>query len=165
MRRLTWLCVLALSSALAVHCAKPREPEVLVLTTPPPPEVDGSIADTDGGTTIEVPEGPIDVAFDAGCPMEIHPYYCRFRCRGFDERKITKHAQRVDAPKRFALGTCGALQVFAEEQADGGGIVEYYDDAGTLAAAHDNRIQGCKDFGAVPKCTPKLDWKPSPTKP
>lgn len=164
MRRLTLLAVLGVSSALALHCAKPREPDVLVLTTPPPPpDVDASVVSPDD-TAVAV-EGPDGVTVDAGCPVPIHPDYCRFRCRGFDERKMYKHAQRVDAPKRFALGTCGDLQVFAEEQADGGGIVEYYDDAGTLTAAHDNRIQGCKDFGSVPKCTPKLDWKPSSSTP
>ena len=165
MRRLTWLGLIGLSSALALHCARPREPDVLVLTTPPPPppdvDVDASVAPTEDPFTFTGdPPAP-----DAGCPEAIHPFYCRFRCRSFDDRKMNKHAYRVDSPKRFAIGTCGSLQVFAEEQADGGGIIEYYDDAGTLTSARDNRLQGCKDFGDVPKCTPKLDWKPSSSAP
>ncbi len=99
---------------------------------------------------VAVPQGP--------CPGSVSPGYCR-RCRTFDDRMRTHHAKRIRNPSRVGYGTCGADTVFAEDdRAADAGIVEWFGDAGTLVAARDARNAGCKDFGAVPTCTPDILW-------
>jgi hypothetical protein len=97
---------------------------------------------------------------DAGCPISVHPGYCRNRCKHFASRQSSKHAARVAEPARYALGTCDTYSVFAERDFKDGGITEYYDTTGQLVAARDDRQRGCQDFGVVPTCTPVLAWKP-----
>lgn len=96
---------------------------------------------------------------DAGCPIPVHPGYCRNRCKGFAARKMSHHAARMSDPTRYAVGTCGTYDVFAERDARDAGITEYYE-LSVLVAARDDRQRGCTDFGTVPKCELKLDWKP-----
>lgn len=100
---------------------------------------------------------------DAGCPIPVHPGYCRRSCKNFAARKISHHAARVGDSARYAIGTCDKLDVFAERDARDGGITEYYDSLGVLVAARDDRQRGCTDFGPVPKCDPVLTWKPVAT--
>lgn len=100
------------------------------------------------------------------CPAPIHPDYCRYNCRGFTNRKLAKHARRIQRAARVALGKCDALDVFAEDEVagDGGvqkGIVEYFDRDGRLVGAIDTRLPHCTQFGAIPKCTPQLVWEES----
>ncbi|CAN5271947.1 hypothetical protein BH09MYX1_BH09MYX1_19110 [soil metagenome] len=63
------------------------------------------------------------------------------------------------------LGTCGTLDVFAENDSTSGdaGIIEFYDGKGQLAAAVDHRLEGdggCGRFAATPTCEPKVLWGP-----
>jgi hypothetical protein len=112
--------------------------------------------------------GAPDAGLAAGaCPRPVHPDYCRHRCRTFTTRKNTLHARRVLNPLRAGTGTCGAYDVFAEDTVgpDGGpgaGIVEYFDVSGGLVGAVDTRIAApqCGTFGAVPACTPSIQWGP-----
>jgi hypothetical protein len=109
-------------------------------------------------------------ARDAGpeCPLPVHPYYCRHRCRSFTVRSLRRHAQRIGPSLRAGVGTCGAYDVFAEDERgpDGGargGIVEYFDrTTQLLVGAEDSRRPGCGSFGTIPKC--KLDIRWSGTK-
>lgn len=96
---------------------------------------------------------------DAGCPEALHPFYCRFRCKSFLERKSRAHADRVSPPADHAFGTCGGFNVFAENDTTGGGIVEYYDaKTSALVGAIDRRRKPCASFGVIPTCTAKLVW-------
>jgi len=95
---------------------------------------------------------------DAGCPQPVHPGYCRNRCKDFSWRQAFPHARRVKTSAGVAFGKCGAFDVFAERQRDGGAITEYYDSTGTLQAAADTR-QKCGKYGKIPTCTPKLVWR------
>jgi hypothetical protein len=100
------------------------------------------------------------------CPQPIRPNYCRGRCRNFVNRQFTGHARRVSDPERHAFGKCDTFDVFAEDEreGDGGvveGIIEYFDPTGTLVGAVDTRQKSCTQFGAVPTCTPKLEWRRS----
>jgi hypothetical protein len=94
---------------------------------------------------------------DAGCPVPIHPGYCRGRCKPFTERKAYPHAQRVYPSAGVAFGKCGSFDVFAERDPDGGGITEWFGPGGILVAAVDSR-QKCGKYGAIPTCTPALSW-------
>lgn len=116
---------------------------------------------SDGGLAALLGFGPTEEV-DAGCPRDIHPGYCRRRCRGLGERRLSHHARRVWPSAGYAFGTCGPYEVFAERAPDAGGIVEYYDpDGGALVGAVDERVKPCGTFGVVPSCTPKLAWKES----
>ncbi len=117
----------------------------------------------DAGVGIADDDEEPGVEGDGGCPLPIHPNYCRRNCRGYSVRSATHHASRIHAPAAFALGTCGPYKVFAENEANDAGIVEYFDDAGALVAAEDRRAQGCGKYGAVPSCTPVLKWAPPAT--
>jgi hypothetical protein len=99
---------------------------------------------------------------DGGCPLPVHPDYCRRNCRTFTSRTSTHHASRIRSPNAFALGSCGPYKVFAENDSTAGdaGIIEYFDDAGALVAAEDRRAKGCGRFGTIPSCTPDLHWAP-----
>jgi hypothetical protein len=101
------------------------------------------------------------VGGDGGCPENIHPSYCRGNCRSYAYRQAAKHARRVSYPSRYAFGTCGALQVFAEDDKSGGGVVEYYDASGSLVGAVDRRQKACGQYGTIPTCTPELKWEPT----
>ncbi|CAN5450385.1 hypothetical protein BH09MYX1_BH09MYX1_11060 [soil metagenome] len=121
----------------------------------------------DGGNAVATPPSPfakVDVPVgDGRCPQPIYPGYCRFRCRGWDEREESHHAQRIASPKRYALGTCGPYKAFAEEETTGGGVIELFDDAGAIVAAVDLRAEGCRTFAmsdtrTAIACTTHLDW-------
>ena len=102
----------------------------------------------------------LPVTVDAGtCPLAIHPYYCRRRCKTFYERKGSMHARRIANPTRSGTGTCGSLKVFAEDDATGG-IVEYYDDKNQLVGVKDSRQKPCGTYGDVPSCKPDIKWGP-----
>jgi len=108
-------------------------------------------------------EEPIALPDAGKCPLEIHPGYCRRRCRDFEQRKRTMHARRIGRSLRSGIGTCGTLKVFAEEQNDGdggvaGSIVEFYDEHDELVAAVDSRQKPCGTYGTIPKCTPVVTW-------
>lgn len=96
---------------------------------------------------------------DAGpCPLAIHPYYCRRRCRGFLERQSSLHARRIANPTRAGTGTCGSFKVFAEDDATGG-IVEYFDGTtNQLVGVVDSRQKPCGTYGDVPSCKPDIKW-------
>jgi hypothetical protein len=97
---------------------------------------------------------------DAGpCPLAIHPYYCRRRCRGFAERSSSLHARRIGNPTRAGTGKCGAFKVFGEDDATGG-IVEYFDDTNQLIGVSDSRQKPCGTYGDVPKCKLEIQWGP-----
>jgi hypothetical protein len=99
------------------------------------------------------------VKADAGCTQALlRPGYCRRRCRTFSTREFGMHARRIAHPLRAGTGTCGAFQVFAADDVNGGGIVEYYSD-GALFGARDTR-GGCVNFGDVPSCKPTIKWRP-----
>lgn len=140
----------------AVACKKPAPTTDAATTTTVSTVPDagagdaGDLADDD----VEFGDPP-----DAGCPIPVHPGYCRNRCKGFAARKLSHHAARVSDPTRYAVGTCGTYDVFAERDARDAGITEYYE-LGVLVAARDDRQRGCTDFGTVPKCDPVLAWKP-----
>jgi hypothetical protein len=103
-------------------------------------------------------EAPLTV--DAGpCPLAIHPYYCRRACRTFISRQYSMHARRISNPTRSGTGTCGSLNVFAEDDATGG-IVEYYDDKNQLVGVKDSRQKPCGTYGDIPSCTPLIQWGP-----
>lgn len=153
MRRSIFASLLPL--ALVLACA--HEPG-------PPPEPPSHLdAPPHGDVDAGPPAATIDIApGDDKCPVPIHPGYCNFRCRGYTEREAQHHAQRIADPKRWALGTCGSFKVFAEEEKDGGGIVEIFD-GNELIAAQDSRSEGCKTFlmndrKDPVKCTLKLEW-------
>lgn len=100
---------------------------------------------------------------DGGCPIPVHPGYCRRNCRTFSVRNLTRHASRIRATSASGIGTCGSYQVFAENDSTAGdaGIIEFYDDAGALVAAEDHRVKnGCGRFGTIPTCTPTIHWAP-----
>jgi hypothetical protein len=114
----------------------------------------------DGGSIRDLLGFGPAVETDAGCPRDIHPGYCRRRCRGLTERQGFGHARRVYPSEAYAFGTCGGYQVFAERTPDAGGIVEYFDpDGGQLVGATDDRVKPCGRFGSIPSCTPKLVWR------
>lgn len=94
---------------------------------------------------------------DAGCPAPVHPGYCRHSCRTLGTRKAFPHAQRIWPSAGVAFGTCGAFDVFAEREPDGGMITEYFDKSGNVIAAVDNR-QTCGRYGSIPSCAPALAW-------
>jgi hypothetical protein len=94
---------------------------------------------------------------DSGCPAPVHPGYCRRSCRSLGTRKAFPHAQRIWPSTGVAFGTCGAFDVFAEREPDGGQITEYFDKSGNVIAATDNR-QACGKYGSIPSCTPVLSW-------
>jgi hypothetical protein len=96
---------------------------------------------------------------DAGpCPLAIHPYYCRRRCRTYTSRSFTLHARRISNPTRSGTGTCGAFKVFAEDDATGG-IVEYYDQNDQLVGVKDSRQKPCGTYGDVPtSCKLEIKW-------
>jgi hypothetical protein len=124
-------------------------------TTPIPPEPeDASLVSDDDDEEIDA-----GAAHDAAapCPRAIHPGYCRRRCKSFAERKRYPHARRVYLSAVHALGTCDSYDVFAEKQADGGGIIEFYDKSGNLVGAQDTR-QECGIYGTIPTCNPTLAW-------
>lgn len=103
----------------------------------------------------EEPEAPPDAG---PCPLDIHPYYCRRRCRTFFNRKASLHARRIAHPTRAGIGKCDKFDVFAEDDATGG-IVEYYDDTGQLAGVTDSRQKPCGTYGKVPKCKLEITWQ------
>lgn len=158
MRRLPAFAVplaLALTIACRHETAEPP-PEVIHLDAPPKGDVDAAAPAHDAFASIDIAPG------DGKCPQPIHPGYCNFRCRGYPERESSHHAQRIENPKRWALGTCGSFKVFAEEEKGGGAIVEIFEGDG-LVAAQDSRADDCKTFlmndrkDAV-RCTLALTW-------
>lgn len=168
MKRVLYLLV----PLLAFGCGKifdklrPHPDAGFVIVTPSvveagaPVEEDAS-ADADAGE--EEDDEEVDAAAPAvdasgPCPLAIHPGYCRSRCKSFSSRKAIGHAQRVYPSAAHAFGTCDTYDVFAEKQADGGGIVEFYDKSGVLVGARDDRQKGCNTYGTIPKCTPALKW-------
>lgn len=94
------------------------------------------------------------------CPL--HPDYCRGRCKDLDSRRSSQHADRLSASARPRFGTCGDFVVFEEkEPATDAGIREYFDDAGDIVGAiDDRRVTECPTFGLVPTCTPA--WRDYP---
>jgi hypothetical protein len=113
------------------------------------------------GLHIDDEEEP--VVPDAGpCPLAIHPYYCRRRCKSFTERQSSLHARRIANPTRSGTGTCGSLKVFAEDDATGG-IVEYFDDKNMLVGVKDSRQKPCGTYGDIPSCKPDIKWGPAHT--
>ncbi len=95
------------------------------------------------------------------CPRAIFPGYCRRRCQSFASRKVSMHARRVGNPSRAGIGTCGGLNVFAEDATGGGGLVEYYNaTTDALAGAIDSRQPGCNRYGTIPACKPTIAWGP-----
>jgi hypothetical protein len=160
-RRLIVLAPLLLIAIACSHEPGPP-PEVVHLDAPP-------IGDAGASPTNPAPHGPfasVDIPPSNGtCPQPVHPGWCNFRCRGYSEREASHHAQRIDGPKRYALGTCGAFKAFAEEDSRGGALLELFD-GDELIAAQDIRGEGCQTFlqndrkDAV-KCTPNLTWHPS----
>lgn len=142
--------------ALACHHEAEPPPEVIHLDPPPKGDIDAATPTVDPYATVDIPVG------DGKCPQPIHPGYCNFRCRGYPERESSHHAQRINDPKRWALGTCGSFMVFAEEERAGGAIVEVFEND-QLVAAQDTRAEGCKTFlmndrkDAV-KCATQLTW-------
>lgn len=114
------------------------------------------------GLHLDDEEEPLST-LDAGpCPLAIHPYYCRRRCKSFGERQSSMHARRISNATRSGTGTCGALSVFAEDDATGG-IVEYYDDKNQLVGVKDSRQKPCGTYGDVPSCKPDVKWGPPRT--
>lgn len=96
-----------------------------------------------------------------GCSL--HPDYCRNRCKNLQARMRSRHAERIDPPSTARFGTCGDLVVFEETGPGDAGIAEYFDDAGDIVGAVDNRGTGdCKTFGTVPTCTPAWRSFPEP---
>lgn len=159
--------VSALLSAIASACAHEQAPppESTVHLDAPPIG--------DAGATPPAPTGPfakIDIPVgDGKCPQPVHPAYCNFRCRQFQERQSSHHAQRIEEPARYALGTCGSFKAFAEEGKDGNGLIELFDDDGALVAseyAKSTGGDGCTTFlingrSTGVTCVPKLEWHPA----
>lgn len=86
--------------------------------------------------------------------------YCRFGCRDLHSRRLSKHARRVASPSRYAFGTCGAYDVFAEVNGSDAGVTEYFaPDSGRLVGATDTLTPSCTQYGAVPSCTLALTWQ------
>lgn len=127
--------------------------------------IDGAVAgeDEDDEDAAAIDPAGGTPSIDAGpCPLAIHPSYCRRRCRTFGERKVAMHARRVSSPTRAGVGTCGAFNVFAEDD-ERGGIVEYYDaTTNQLVGAIDRRAIGCNQFGTIPTCAPSIAWQAPP---
>lgn len=118
----------------------------------------GKIIDRIRGRHPEETELEDDEESDAACPREVHPGYCRRRCKSFAERRASAHAARVATPSTHAFGTCGGYDVFAERGPDGRGIIEYFEpDDGDLVAATDDR-KTCGTYGPVPTCAAVLTW-------
>jgi hypothetical protein len=152
--------------ALVLSIAACRKPATS--TTEAGAEAKPSAASSASIATDEEEDDGLDAGAASTCPRPLHPDYCRHNCRGLASRAQTKHARRVDPSERIAFGKCGDMDVFAEDQyiGDGGlksGIVEYFNDAGTLVGATDTRVKPCGQFGTVPSCTPTLAWEDSRT--
>lgn len=142
--------------ALACHHEAEPPPEVIHLDPPPKGDIDAAPPTHEPFTVIDIGPG------DGKCPQPIHPGYCNFRCRGYPERESSHHAQRIADPKRWALGTCGTFKAFAEEEKDGGAILELFEGDG-LIASQDTRAEGCKTFFMNDRkdavhCTVALTW-------
>jgi len=162
-RALLILCALGCGKIL--DRLRPHDAGVVVvapLPTPAPPPTPIASAPIDAGEDEDADIelllqmlGQPDVP-DAGCPEPVHPGYCRRRCKSFLERSATHHAERITKPASYALGKCSKYDVFAEKEADGRGIVEYYD-SGSLIAARDDR-QTCGKYGPIPACVLALKW-------
>lgn len=94
-----------------------------------------------------------------GC--DLHPDYCRVRCKSLRSRMSSRHADRMGSGATSRFGTCGDFAVFQEKEADDAGITEFFDDAGDVVGAVDDRESGkCRTFGTVPTCT--TTWRSFP---
>ncbi len=155
-----WVLLLALAACKLPH-RYGKDATVTPATNVEPPEAaPETIVDAASDGDDEAPV--LTVHPDAGCPQALHPFYCRSRCKSFFERKSTGHADRVFPSAGHAFGTCGAFDVFAENDTKGGGIVEYYDaKTSALVGAIDRRRTPCGSYGTIPSCTTKLAWPTS----
>jgi hypothetical protein len=141
------------TSTAPVATVEPPEAAPIIVDAAPEPITDAAPDGDDEAPAL------VGVQTDAGCPQALHPFYCRFRCKDFIERKSAGHAERISPSAGHAFGTCGAFDVFAENDTKGGGIVEYYDaKTGVLVGAIDRRRTPCPSFGVIPSCTMKLAW-------
>ncbi len=125
------------------------------------------LVNQDAGADVAV----VAIAVDASSALPLVPCprplaggegvgYCRNFCRRFASRKFSKHARRVGIPARFAFGTCGKFDVFAEMNAADSGVTEYFEpDGGALVGATDTLTSNCTQYGTVPSCTPALKWE------
>lgn len=111
--------------------------------------------------------GDASLTTDSGvtCPRPLHggvgTGYCRFACRGYQSRTVTKHARRVVHPARRGFGDCGKYKVFAEVDKDDAGVTEYFD-GDALVGAVDTLTPDCAQYGAVPTCSPTIKWEAAP---